>query len=208
MLPGPIVAIETGTFQGDTSALLAGAFGRRITIERSAQLARDARARFANDSRVTALEGSSQNALADALPQAPGSGFLWLDAHRFYDFDGADTVENPLLTELELVMNARSGQPCVIAVGDTRGMGVQPDWPSQASVCGVLEANGYAAAIIDDVLVAAPRILAPDFYALYGASRVVEVSAVFHIWSRVVQLARLRSWSNRSVVTVKRRIGR
>ncbi len=208
LLPGPVAAIETGTFEGETSALLARSFGSCVTIERSSTLASAARAKFAKDPRVLVIEGSSQDALPLALDRATGARFLWLDAHGFYDYDGADSVENPLLAELDLVFAAANGDPCVIAIDDARGMGIQPGWPSLASVFAVLDANGYQAAIVDDVVVAAPRTLHPDFYALYGASRIVEVSALFHVWPRVAQMVKLRSWSDSAFVKVKHRLGR
>lgn len=191
-LPHPIVAIETGTFQGDTSALLADAFGTCITIERSASLADAARARFRDRPEVTVLEGSSRDALASALPALETSIFFWLDAHGFYDYVGDDDQENPLLDELKTIVSLRAGRANVIAIDDARGMGVQPDWPPLTEVFACLHEAGYSAAIVDDTLVAVSASLTPDFYALYKQSRIVEVSSVFQIWPSVLTAARRR----------------
>jgi hypothetical protein len=208
LLPANVVAVETGTFQGDTSRLLADEFGSCTTIERSQTLAQAARARFAADPRITVLEGSSRDRLEDALPPDDVACFFWLDAHGMYDYVGADDDENPLLAELELILSRRTDAPNVIAVDDARGMGTQPDWPPLGSIFAVLTAHGYSGAIVDDTLVAAPDALAPDFYSLYRASRQVEVSAVFHIWPQVRGMFKTRIVSDRAVTAARAKLRR
>lgn len=208
LLPHGSVAVETGTFQGDTSLLLAEQFGRCVTIERSQALAAAARSRFADDRRVTVLEGTSRERLADALPSLEEGCFFWLDAHGMYDYVGEDQDENPLLAELELILTTRGSAPNVIAVDDARGMGTQPDWPALGSIFGVLSAHGYRGAIVDDTLVAAPEAASADFYALYTASRQVEVPAVFHIWPQVRGMVKARVVSDRAVTAVRDRLRR
>ena len=204
LLPGEVVAIETGTFQGDTSALLAKTFGGCTTIERSPALAAQAVQRFAGDPKVTVLEGSSRDRLLEALPDNSKSCFFWLDAHGMYDYMGSDSEENPLLYELATILECRASYPNVIAVDDARGMGTQPDWPPLADVFRILNEFDYVGVIVDDTLVTAPAGLNPDFYALYKKSRTVEVSAVFHIWPNVLRAAQLRSWSDTVVINTSK----
>jgi hypothetical protein len=192
-LPEPFTSVETGTFQGDTSELLARSFGTCTTIERSETLAAAAKERFATDSRVTVLQGSSRDVLEAALPAADVSAFFWLDAHGFYDYEGPDDQENPLLDELDLIIRCRGKSANVIVVDDARGMGVQPEWPPLADVLDRLKGAGFDAAIIDDTLIAVSASLKPDFYGLYQKSRIVEVSAVFHIWPGVMKASRRRA---------------
>ena len=169
---GPrVVAVETGTFRGDTSALLARAFGSCVTIERSASLADRARERFAGNSTVTVLEGSSRDRLAEALPPTDQPAFFWLDAHGIYDYDGSDAEENPLLHELETILSMRGDGLNVIAV--------------------------------DDALVAAPTAANADFFGLYKHSRMVEVSAVFHVWRPLTRGVKARAWSDAVVLKAK-----
>ena len=202
-LGADVESVETGTFEGDTSLLLANAFGSCITIERSDALAAAAQRRFAGDPRVSVLHGSSRERLREAVPSAERSAFFWLDAHGFYDYVGSDQEENPLLEELRVIMEIRGSAPTVIAVDDARGMGVQPDWPSVASISGALAQGGYETVIIDDVLVAAPALLKPDFYDLYQRSRVVEVSALFHVWPQVRTIVSLRKLTDRVIIKLK-----
>ncbi|HAN70273.1 MAG TPA: hypothetical protein DCQ36_01610 [Actinobacteria bacterium] len=208
VLPAGSTAVETGTFQGDTSLLLADAFGACTTIERSASLAAAARVRFAGDPRVTILEGSSRTTLTKALPPPEQGCFFWLDAHGMYDYDGEDDDENPLLAEISLILQVRGDSPNVIAVDDARGMGTQPDWPPLTEIFGLLADHRYVGAIVDDALVAAPKSADVDFYALYRASRQVQVPAVFHIWPQVRGLVKARVVSDRVVTSVRDRLRR
>lgn len=208
LLPANSTSVETGTFQGETSKLLADRFGSCTTIERSQSLAAAARERFADDPRVSVLEGSSRERLAEALPPAERGCFFWLDAHGMYDYEGPDRDENSLLAEIGLVLERRGTSPNVIAVDDARGMGTQPDWPSLGRIFALLSDHRYAGAIVDDVLVAAPESQSPDFYALYKASRQVEVPAVFHVWPQVRGIVRARVVSDRVVTSVRDRLRR
>ena len=203
-----VVAVETGTFRGDTSDLLAREFGSCVTIERSAALAEKARARFADDTAVTVLEGSSRDRLAEALPADEAPAFFWLDAHGVYDYVGPDTDENPLLEELETILSRRAKSPNVIAVDDARGMGTQPDWPPLNEVFAILDRYDYAGVIVDDALIAAPKAGDPDFYALYKQSRMVEVSAVFHVWPNLKRVVAARRWSDSAIVAAKKPLDR
>jgi hypothetical protein len=207
-LPSPVVAVETGTFQGDTSQLLADKFGACVTIERSPTLAADAEKRFAETSKVTVLTGSSRDRLLEALPEPAVSCFFWLDAHGVYDYVGSDPEENPLLFELETILGSRGSAFNVIVIDDARGMGVQPDWPPLTEILGVLQRYDYTASIIDDVLVAAPIAAKPDFYALYKSSRMVEVSAVFHLWPQIMRSSRFRAATDAAITAVRGRFNR
>lgn len=205
LLPSHSVAVETGTFQGETSLLLANEFGACTTIERSDHLFADAATRFASDPRVTVLHGSSRDRLAEALPSDNVGCFCWLDAHGIYDHAGDDMEENPLLFELETVASTRPGPRTVIAIDDARGMGAQPGWPPLADIFAVLSRHGYGVAIVDDCVVAAPLSAGPDFYALYRASRMVEVPAVFHVWPQIKGVVSIRKQTDRLVTAVRDR---
>ena len=192
MLPGTVAAVETGTFRGDTSALLNEYFGSCVTIERSPAFAQTARARFALVPSIRVLEGTSSEVLAQALPDAQLSCFIWLDAHGMYDYIGSSTEENPLLSELDTIFAARSSTNTIIAIDDARGLGTQPGWPSIGQVCSAMQANGFQTICIDDCLIAASTDLDADFWNLYQQSRMVEVSALFHVWRAVKRSVRIR----------------
>lgn len=199
VLPSPNVAIETGTFRGDTTEVLARTFDSCVTIERSQAFAKAVREKFSNNSRVTILEGSSRDQLANAIPSEDISCFFWLDAHGVYDFQEPNAEENPLLSEIEVILGARKVANTIIAIDDARGMGTQPGWPSLSEITDPLTKAGFTTIYLDDVFLAVPEKLKPDLWNLYQKSRMVEVSAVFHIWPRVIRAARIQATLNKLV---------
>ena len=196
MLPGKVTAVETGTFRGDTTELLAQTFGECISIERVSNFAENARRRFAADSRVTIIEGSSRDMLPQAIPNLGKSAFFWLDAHGIYEFDVPGAEENPLLAEIEMVIGARDASNTIIAIDDARGMGTQPGWPAFSEIAAPLGMAGYTTIYLDDIFLAVPEHLAKNLYGLYMQSRIVEATAVFHIWPRVLRAGKIQSLIN------------
>lgn len=203
-LRAPVIAVETGTFRGDTTKLLLENFDQCITIERSAQFAESARVRFKEESRVTILEGSSRDQLSKAIPSKEISCFFWLDAHGIYDFENTDAEENPLLAEIALITANREASNTIIAIDDARGMGTQPGWPAMSEIVVPLSSSGYTTIYIDDVFLAVPHHLSSQLWELYQQSRTVEVSAVFHLWPRVMKASRRQAALNRLVERLPR----
>jgi len=195
-LPSPSVAIETGTFRGDTTKLLAETFDKCITIERSAQLAQSARNRFINEPRITILEGSSRDQLIVAVPDKNVASFFWLDAHGIYDFEDASAEENPLLAEVQTIISNRDTSNTIIAIDDARGMGTQPGWPAMSKIVIPLANAGYTTVYLDDIFLAVPDRLSTELWELYQQSRTVEVSAVFHLWPRIIRAAKRQATLN------------
>lgn len=191
------VAIETGTFRGDTSLLLRLHFGQCRTIERSANLAAAARRRFAADPGINIFEGSSRDLLAELLPEASVPCFLWLDAHGIYGHAGDDQEENPLLEELRIIIASRTDANTVIAIDDARGMGTQPDWPSVGNIARLLEDASYHVVSFDDILLAVRSVDQPDFYALYMSSRMVQAGSIFQIWRHLMRSVKNRGRKDR-----------
>ena len=198
-LPYPVVAIETGTFRGDTTKLLAEKFDQCISIERSPQFAQSARMRFIDDPRITIIESSSRDQLIKAIPTRSVSSFFWLDAHGIYDFEDTEAEENPLLAEIQMVIANRDSSNTIIAIDDARGMGTQPGWPALSTIVVPLAGAGYTTIYIDDVFLAVPDRLTSKLWELYQKSRTVEVSAVFHLWPRIIQASRRQIFLNRIV---------
>jgi hypothetical protein len=119
---GHSTLVETGTYQGDTTAGLVGSFARIYTIELDPTLAAAARHRFAHEQNVSVIEGDSASELANLMPNLNGPAVFWLDAHNC----GPHTADAPLplLTELQTI--SERGQPDVILIDDAHHMGVQP----------------------------------------------------------------------------------
>jgi hypothetical protein len=76
------VAIETGTFLGETTRHLANCFERVITIEKHSGFANIAKLRLENHSNIEMLIGDSAVQLSDALTSISSKAFfVYLDAH-------------------------------------------------------------------------------------------------------------------------------
>jgi len=85
--------IETGTFLGDTSLVLASMANQVFTIENNKQFALIAKRKFKNISKIELMEGSSPDILLKILPTLKANTLLFLDAH-WYNYW-------PILDELE-----------------------------------------------------------------------------------------------------------
>lgn len=111
--------VETGTFNGDTTAAVANIFAECFTIELSPTLHMRALERFAPTPNVRCLQGDSVAVLPDVIEQIKMPTLFWLDAH----FSGGVTANaghDPLLDELAAIY-ARGGGRDVVLIDDARG---------------------------------------------------------------------------------------
>lgn len=205
-------AVETGTFQGDSAAELADAFGRCITIERQPALAAAARTRFADDDRVDVLTGSSRDLLNEVLAGLAGPPFLWLDAH----WDGDPLVGSddpcPVLAEVAAVAEYFPGE-AVVAVDDVRIFGLHhPEspltrrWPQLGEVVAALEAAGLEIRMMDDVLVGVPPRLAASLSAVAPRTATNAMASMAHYDARWRARTSMRSRARRALGSGKRLI--
>ncbi len=128
---------ETGTFWGDGVAYASQfQFNKIISVEIIPEIARKAKARFAEVAIVDIVEADSVSALGKQLPLLKGNTVFWLDAH----FPGADAkladyasgedgqFRLPLNKELELINKYRKCFQDVLILDDLR---VYEDGPFQ-----------------------------------------------------------------------------
>lgn len=82
--------VETGTFKGDGTAVMARFFDKVYTIELNKELYSRAQVRFRQNKNVECLQGDSKVVLKDLLPRLPKNGAMFfLDAH----WSGDSTVD-------------------------------------------------------------------------------------------------------------------
>lgn len=98
------VFVETGSYLGDgIQAALEAGFQRVISIELSDKYYALCKARFANDERVTIVQGDSALMLGDIISQISTPITFWLDGH----YSAGDTAQGivmiPLLQELQAI---------------------------------------------------------------------------------------------------------
>lgn len=152
-------AVETGTYLGESTAVLAAIFERVETIELSPKLARRARRKFLLRRNVRVRCGDSGSLLH------PGDEptLYWLDAHWSGGNTAGEERECPILDELRATVPGTSADCYLI---DDAHMFVNPPppphdashWPTLAEIESVVAETrpGHSVSVVDDVVVVAP----------------------------------------------------
>lgn len=95
---GSSIAIETGTYKGETTETLSKYFDKVYSIEINKEFAEKAKERFINNSKIEIINGNSSDVLKEIIPKIINSDkyiFFYLDAH-WNDYW-------PILDELKLI---------------------------------------------------------------------------------------------------------
>jgi hypothetical protein len=113
--------VETGTFLGETTALLARAARHVYTIEPADALYERAAKRFARTVNVTVLHKTSEAAFDALLPTLSGPVNFWLDGHFSAGATYQGGNDTPIREELRAISRnlARISPVCVL-VDDIR----------------------------------------------------------------------------------------
>lgn len=136
-LPSLDIFVETGTFKGDTVALVKSFFQEIITIELAEEYYHLSRLRFYDDAKVKVIQGDSAQQLKKCQNYLASKSVLyWLDAHWCVAESIAGVMSQcPLLSELVAI--ARLNNDSVIIIDDARLFLAPPpvpheitDWPS------------------------------------------------------------------------------
>lgn len=158
--------IETGTYQGDTTALAATIFPHVYSIELSRELFEKARKRFAKNEQIHLYEGDSVKLLPYLLKLSKERMMLFLDAHFSMGSTVKGEVNTPILSELTILKESKIAD-AIILIDDTR-MFYEPincvektfieGYPTlNEIVCKLQDINPhYQCALIYDVLIAFP----------------------------------------------------
>lgn len=118
--------VETGTFMGETSGLLATHGKQVYTIEPEPKLFAGATERLKKLSNVEVIHGTSEEVFPKLLPRLSGAINFWLDGH----YSGGLTFEGvshcPVKEELKLISSCQSQfTSLVVMIDDIRCF--QPD---------------------------------------------------------------------------------
>ena len=157
LLSATAIAIETGTYRGDSTDVLAGFFPEVISIERDVDLAKSAAKRFVGKENIRVLEGSSLDLLNVIMPDRERPTLFWLDAH----YSGGVTAGNndpcPLIDEIILISRRRTADNTVVLIDDARSLTGHGGWPTVDEVCSKFDLETWSMAIIDDVMICSNR---------------------------------------------------
>jgi hypothetical protein len=164
------VAIETGTFLGDTTAFLADRCRRVTSIELDPGLAARAHERFRDRSEVTVLEGDSGELLEGVLAGVHEPALFWLDGHFSGVYEGVQTArgrdDTPLRRELDTIAAWPHAPESVILIDDARMLGL-PDYPTLDEIRRTMvELGDPSVSVVCDAVVIQPYRVVPHGYEL------------------------------------------
>lgn len=113
--------IETGTYRGDTLAMVTPIVQTAISIELDASLYEAARRRFAHSERVELMHGDSASVLPTVVAGLESPAVFWLDGH----YSGGVTALGSAVTPIEHELRAILQQPLAhfILIDDARLFG-------------------------------------------------------------------------------------
>ena len=173
--------VETGTFRGDSVAVVQGRVAVSISIETDALLAAEASARFATDPSVRIVHDSGAKALSELSQSLEDQDVLyWLDAHWCAVSEGDAPADSQcdLLAEIASISSLSTGS--VVLIDDARFFLCAPpsphdstQWPTFQEVITALAdlSSTHEVAVVNDVIAFYPTILAGtirEFAARHG----------------------------------------
>jgi hypothetical protein len=113
--------VETGTFLGDTTVLLAKDSKKVFTIEPENFLFEQAKKRFQNESCIDVIHGLSESAFPVLLPTLRGEVNFWLDGHFSGGFTHQGPTDCPVREELSSIeKNLALYDGVVVLIDDIR----------------------------------------------------------------------------------------
>jgi hypothetical protein len=188
---GLVRAIETGTYRGQGSRLLAEVFPKVTTIEVVPQLADAAKAALAGLPQVDVIEGSSRDVLP-TLVDAAQPTLYWLDGHWSGGVTGGENDQCPVLAEIAAIA---PGHPddCIL-VDDARLFLAPPppphaleQWPTYRDLEDAVTAirPGHRVMVAHDVVIAVPAA-ATDIVRAFAAAARPSISTIRRALNRVL----------------------
>jgi hypothetical protein len=111
--------VETGTYRGDTLAVLCKRVDRAVSIELDERLADLARHRFAGSPNVEIVTGDSGAVLPEIVDGLTGPALFWLDGHFSDGVTALGSQSTPIEQELRTVLRP-DGPEHVVLIDDAR----------------------------------------------------------------------------------------
>lgn len=113
--------VETGTYKGDTSAILSEHSQKVYTIEPADQLYLAAKSRFENASNVEVIHGLSETVFPALIPKLSGDVNFWLDGHYSTGVTYQGPKDSPVVEELAIIEKyLKNFNRVVILIDDIR----------------------------------------------------------------------------------------
>lgn len=157
---GLTVAVEGGTYLGETAKSLSEIFEQVYTIENSDQMFVQAQENIAGIGNISLLKGDTRAHLPEIL-MTEDNILFWLDAHWSGGVTYGEQDECPLIDELGTIF--QSEKICAILIDDARLFMAPPpsphnekSWPSVADISAAIPAD-WDVIIYDDVIYITPK---------------------------------------------------
>jgi hypothetical protein len=183
LLVGQAMAIETGTYLGDSAEVLASFFSNVITIERDEKLAKNASSRFFGKENIKVLLGSSREQIRNAIPESSTPTLFWLDAHYSGGVTAGADDPCPLLEELSTIASCRDALNTIVLIDDARALTGSDGWPTIDEVCKQFELKSWCVSAIDDVLICSNRNFVKELLnGPHKVSRLYELEKLAGEW--------------------------
>ena len=146
------VVVETGTYFGVTTALLAEAYKRVYTVEIDKTLFDVNAERFKGAGNVTCLHGDSARLLPKILADLRTPAVFWLDAHYTGGITSKSDKNTPVLDELACIF-AHEVKTHLILIDDARWFVGRNNYPSVRKLhAQVRNTTPYDMIIHDDII--------------------------------------------------------
>lgn len=157
-------AVETGTYRGDSAALLAEHFGRVWTVELSEPLWRVASERHASVRNIEFVHGPSEEVLGRIAAALAAPALYWLDGHWSGDVTAGEENECPVLAEIDAIDASKTADRSPILIDDARFFAAPPpaphrreQWPPLMEVFDALRKHeDRYVTVLEDVIIAVP----------------------------------------------------
>lgn len=150
--------VETGTYLGATTEIVAKLGRRVVTVELSPELHARAAERFRPLPNVTCLKGDSGTLMPSIVDGLDGPAVFWLDGHYSdVPYGGRGEKETPIVEELTAVLTD-DRFPHIVLIDDVRCFG-QGDYPTVAEIEALVRRHrpDHAFTVLNDIM----RIVPP-----------------------------------------------
>lgn len=143
--------VETGTYLGKTTALLAETCERVVTIEVDPTLYERAAELFRERPGIEVLLGDSGELLPKVLETLTGPTLFWLDGHYSMGVTGMGATTAPIELELRAVLD-HPVKEHVIVIDDARMFRGRGGYPTLRRVAAMVATTPYSMAVYSDLI--------------------------------------------------------
>jgi len=153
------ILVETGTYKADTVRSLRRQFRLIYSIELDERLHMEARRRCRGQRNAVLVHGDSGQVLREVLSKLREPAMFWLDAHYSGGATAGSSQDNPLLTEVQSILQHGIGGHAVLVDDYREVVSGRDGYPDARQLRHVADQAGYRVQVADDMLYmhAAPR---------------------------------------------------